>query len=91
LSRLLQVEDMLKRSFLEFHAQKAAPEAVKALARGQAALAALRSAPWPLPGDGGVSREDVGQYVAVSAQIDALTRKLQVQPRSHHLRGRMDT
>lgn len=70
---------MLKRSFLEFHAQKAAPEAVKALARGQAALAALRSAPWPLSGDGGVSREDVGQYVAVSAQVDALTRKLQVR------------
>lgn len=28
-----QVEDMLKRSFLELHAQKAAPKAAQALAR----------------------------------------------------------
>lgn len=70
---------MLKRSFLEFHAQKAAPEAAKALARGQSALASLRAAPWPLPPDAGIPRSDVGEYVALNARIDSLSRKLQVR------------
>ncbi len=73
---LAQVEDMLKRSFLEFHAQKAAPEAAKALARGQSALAALRAAPWPLPE---LSRAAVAEYVAINARIEALARQLQVR------------
>lgn len=74
-----QVEDMLKRSFLEFHAQKAAPEAAAALARGQSALAALRAKPWPLPADApGCSRGEVQEYVAVCGRVDALSRRLQV-------------
>lgn len=44
---LLQVEDMLKRSFAEFHAQRAHPELLQALEKGQAALARLRARPWP--------------------------------------------
>ena len=38
---------MLKRSFAEFHAQRAQPELLAALERGQGALAALRARPWP--------------------------------------------
>lgn len=82
---MAQVEDMLKRSFLEFHAQKAAPEAAAALARGQSALAALRSMHWPaLPAaeDGSpqhaATRAEVQEYVAVNSRVEALSRKLQV-------------
>ena len=39
---VLQIEDMLKRSFAEFHAQRAQPEALRALEEGQARLAALQ-------------------------------------------------
>ena len=41
-SVVLQIEDMLKRSFAEFHAQRAQPEALRALEEGQARLAALQ-------------------------------------------------
>lgn len=43
-----QVEDMLKRSFAEFRSQRAQPELLEALEKGQAALARLRSRPWPV-------------------------------------------
>ena len=39
---VLQIEDMLKRSFAEFHAQRAQPEALRALEEGQSRLAALQ-------------------------------------------------
>ncbi len=42
-----QVEDMLKRSFAEFHAQRSHPEALQKLAEGKARLDALRAKPWP--------------------------------------------
>lgn len=38
---------MLRRSFAEFHAQRAQPELLQALERGQAALARLHARPWP--------------------------------------------
>ena len=44
---MLQVEDMLKRSFAEARAQQAAPETVKAIEQGQGQLAALQAQPWP--------------------------------------------
>lgn len=42
-----QVEDMLRRSFAEFHAQRAQPELLAALEKGRAALGRLRARPWP--------------------------------------------
>ena len=42
-----QVEDMLKRSFAEFHAQRAQPDKLAAVARGQRQLDAYKAAPWP--------------------------------------------
>lgn len=39
---------MLRRSFAEFHAQRAQPELLQALEKGQAALARLHARPWPV-------------------------------------------
>lgn len=72
-----QVEDMLKRSFAEFHAQRAAPEAREALAAGKAALAALRARPWP-PSRRGTPRNEVERYWALTQRIEALDALLQV-------------
>ena len=69
---------MLKRSFAEFHAQRAAPEALQALERGQECLAALRARPWP----GsllGTERAEVERYQALSARIEALSAELQAR------------
>jgi len=72
-----QVEDMLKRSFLEFHAQKAAPEALVALQKGRDALARLRSRPWPASLSGS-TRPEVEDYCSACARIEDLTAELQV-------------
>lgn len=68
---------MLKRSFAEFHAQRAAPDALVALQKGQERLAALRARPWPdsLLGTG---REEVERYHALSQRIEDLSLELQV-------------
>lgn len=68
---------MLKRSFAEFHAQRAAPEAAEGLRQGQQRLAALRTRPWP-SSFLGTTREDVEQYFALSQRIEALSVELQV-------------
>jgi antiviral helicase SKI2 len=73
----MQVEDMLKRSFAEFHAQRAAPEALEGLHAGQQRLAALRARPWP-SSFLGTSREAVERYFALSQRIKALSAELQV-------------
>lgn len=44
---VLQVEDMLRRSFAEFHAQRAQPGKTAALTAGQAQLAAYQNTAWP--------------------------------------------
>ncbi|KAK9806276.1 hypothetical protein WJX72_008182 [[Myrmecia] bisecta] len=72
----LKVEDMLKRSFAEFRAQRAAPEALQALEKGQAALSALRTRPWPA-GLHGTTREEVEHYLDLSRRIEALSADLQ--------------
>ncbi|CAL8471306.1 g10848 [Coccomyxa elongata] len=72
----LKVEDMLKRSFAEFHAQRAAPEALEGLRAGQQRLAALRARPWP-SSFLGTSREAVERYFALSQRIKALSVELQ--------------
>lgn len=73
----MQVEDMLKRSFAEFHAQRAAPEALEGLRLGQQRLAALRARPWP-SSFLGTCREAVEQYFSLSQRIEALSVELQV-------------
>jgi antiviral helicase SKI2 len=67
----LRVEDMMRRSFAEHHAQRAAPEAAAALARGRAALARLRARPWPAS-PLGTRREEVEEYAALSERAEAL-------------------
>jgi antiviral helicase SKI2 len=72
-----QVEDMLRRSFAEFHAQRAQPGKSAALAAGQAQLAAYQASRWP----GcvrGCERGELTQYVALGQQIDDISSQLQV-------------
>ncbi len=71
---------MLKRSFAEFHAQRAAPEAREALAAGEAALAALRAWPWPASRRG-TGRPEVERYVALTRRVESLGALLQARLR----------
>ena len=73
----VKVEDMLKRSFAEFHAQKAQPESRLALERGQKALAAIKARPLP-EALHGTSREDVRQFHNISQDIQDLSNEVQV-------------
>lgn len=74
-----QVEDMLKRSFAEFHAQKAQPESLLAMEKGQAALAKIRAKSFP-QAFMGTTRDDIRQYHYISQDIDDLSLELQVRP-----------
>ena len=67
----LKVEDMLKRSFAEFHSQRAAPEVQQALLKGQQALRRLRSRPWPLS-PLGTTREQMDEYAELAAMAAEL-------------------
>lgn len=69
---------MLKRSFAEFHAQKAAPEALQAMEAARRKLAALRARPWPASYLG-TTREEVEEYFQLSTGIERLTLELQVR------------
>lgn len=86
LLRHTQVEDMLRRSFAEFHAQRAQPGKTAALAAGQAQLAAYQAAPWPCCIKG-CSREDVEAYVQLDVAIAQLTERLQVRCMSARMLG----
>ena len=68
---------MLRRSFAEFHAQQAAPEALEALRVGQERLAQLRARPWP-HSFLGTSRRDVEEYHSAGRRIEELSSELQV-------------
>ena len=68
---------MLKRSFAEFHAQRAAPEALEALQKGQERLAQLRARPWPHSFQG-TSRQEVEDYHSIGRRIEELSSELQV-------------
>lgn len=72
----LKVEDMMKRSFAEFHAQKAIPDGLLAIKRGEAALQQLRTRAWPVS-PLGTSREEVEEYVDMSMTADALGQQVQ--------------
>ncbi|KAL4421866.1 hypothetical protein ABPG77_003668 [Micractinium sp. CCAP 211/92] len=74
----LKVEDMLKRSFAEFHAQRSQPELLQALERGQAALARLRARPWPMS-PLGTTREEMEQYCRLCMDIEKLDARLQAE------------
>ncbi|KAL4444150.1 hypothetical protein ABPG75_011887 [Micractinium tetrahymenae] len=71
----LKVEDMLKRSFAEFHAQRAQPELLQALERGQAALARLRARPWPMS-PLGTTQEEMEGYCRLCMDIERLDARL---------------
>ncbi|KAL0030068.1 hypothetical protein WJX79_004816 [Trebouxia sp. C0005] len=72
----LKVEDMLKRSFAEFHAQRSHPEALQKLAEGKARLDALRAKPWP-HSPHATSQQHVQEYYHLSEHICALTTHIQ--------------
>ncbi|KAL3159262.1 hypothetical protein ABBQ32_011226 [Trebouxia sp. C0010 RCD-2024] len=72
----LKVEDMLKRSFAEFHAQRSHPEALQKLAEGKARLEALRARPWPNSPQA-TSQQEVEEYYHLSEHIQALTNHIQ--------------
>jgi len=61
----LKVEDMLRRSFAEFHAQRAQPEKAAALELAQKRLAAYDRARWP-ECHRGCSRDDVRAYLRLA-------------------------
>ena len=69
---------MLKRSFAEFHAQRAAPEALAAVEKGQAALAAVRARPFPAAFMG-TTKEDVREFHDITARVDELSEAVQVR------------
>lgn len=72
----LKVEDMLKRSFAEFHSQRAAPEVQAALKKGQDALRRLRARPWPAS-PLGTTRGEVEEYASVARAAEVLGEEVQ--------------
>ncbi|EFJ42164.1 hypothetical protein VOLCADRAFT_107417 [Volvox carteri f. nagariensis] len=72
----LKVEDMLKRSFAEFHAQRAAPAGAAELSDVERRLAAAAAAPWPATSLG-CSREEVEEYADLCEQLEVLYAQLQ--------------
>ncbi|PNW76952.1 hypothetical protein CHLRE_11g482483v5 [Chlamydomonas reinhardtii] len=72
----LKVEDMLKRSFAEFHAQRTAPAGAAELAAVEAELAAAAAAAWPATALG-CGREEVEAYADVCEAIERLSGQLQ--------------
>jgi antiviral helicase SKI2 len=71
----LRVEDMIRRSFAEFHAQRALPDQQKLLAAAQAKVAELAQAPWP-ECYAGCTREEVEEYADLAATCEDLTAAL---------------
>lgn len=66
-----QVEDMLRRSFAEFHVQRRQPELTAVLEEGQEALRKLRARSWPRS-PLGTTREAVEAYYDVCAEVARL-------------------
>ena len=72
----LKVEDMLRRSFAEFHAQRSAPEDKAAVALGHRALEKLRDKPWPETPTS-LSRQEVEEYVDLSMNVERISSVIQ--------------
>ena len=68
---------MLKRSFAEFHAQKAQPEAISALKKGQTSLQQLQEAAFP-EACFGTTKTDVQEFHSITMAIDELSTEFQV-------------
>jgi antiviral helicase SKI2 len=68
----LKVEDMLRRSFAEFHAQRAQPGKQAALDLAQKRLRAYGNAPWPECARG-CGRQQVEQYLRLLEREASLT------------------
>lgn len=68
---------MLRRSFAEFHAQRAQPGKSAALTAGQARLAEYASMAWPSCIKG-CDRHQLETYVSLGQRIDDISEKLQV-------------
>jgi antiviral helicase SKI2 len=69
---------MLKRSFAEFHAQKAQPEKLQELEAGRQLLAAYAARPWPSCYVG-CSRREVHEYHECNAQLEGALEAVQVR------------
>ena len=63
-----QIEDILKRSFAEFYAQRATPELLQAVQAGSQVLARLHDAPWPASHVGS-TREQVTRFFELTGQV----------------------
>lgn len=74
---ILQVEDMLRRSFAEFHAQRAQPGKSAALAAGVAQLDVYRNTPWPQCIKG-CDKQQLMEYCELNKKIADITEQLQV-------------
>ena len=72
----LKVEDMLRRSFAEFHAQRSAPEDKAAVALGHRALEKLREKPWPET-PMVLTREEIEAYVDLSMNVERISSLIQ--------------
>eukprot|EP00775_Hariotina_reticulata_P010880 gene10880-11034_t len=72
----LKVEDMLRRSFAEFHAQRAQPGKSAALAAGQARLAEYAAMAWPACIKG-CDRHQLETFVSLGQRIDDISEQLQ--------------
>ncbi|KAF5833366.1 P-loop containing nucleoside triphosphate hydrolase protein [Dunaliella salina] len=72
----LKVEDMMKRSFSEWRAQRAAPAATAQLQAVDEGLARLARTPWPTTYLG-CTREDVLEYMELNEQVHELNREVQ--------------
>ena len=72
----LKIEDMMKRSFAEFHAQRAAPQDQRAIELGQKALKQLQNKPWPISPIGS-TKEEVDEYVDLTMSINRISRMIQ--------------
>lgn len=68
---------MLRRSFAEFHAQRAQPGKSAALSAGAAQLGVYRSTPWP-DCIRGCDREQLVEYCDISNKISDINEQLQV-------------
>jgi antiviral helicase SKI2 len=72
----LKVEDMLRRSFAEFHAQRSAPEDKAAILLGQRSLEKLQEKPWT-DTPALLTREEVEEYVDLSMNIERISALIQ--------------
>ena len=72
----LKIEDMMRRSFAEFHAQRSGPQDRETLRIGQKALDNLRTRSWPTSPQA-LTKEEIEDYVELSLNAERLTEIIQ--------------